>query len=166
MCRVGELMMVSVAASCVFVVMPVTDRASRPGQSQRGSDLHRHRPSPVYHSELWHYRRHVQRLFDRERNARPAHGPEGSVLQAGYHGSTNQLTARGNSSQLARQPTETNVKSSVIAVHRERPRLKVCHNMKTGRYTYSLLQYLLWVRILLWREGSCDSHALFWGILR
>lgn len=79
-------------ASRVCFFTPLTDGARGPGQSQRGPDLHRHRPSPVHHSELRHHRRHVQGLCDRERNARPAHGPERSLLQAGYHGSTNQLT--------------------------------------------------------------------------
>lgn len=75
---------------------PVTDCARSPGQSQTGTDLHRHCPSPLYHPELWHHCRHVQRHCDRERSTWPAHGPEGSLLQAGYNRSTDQLTSHWN----------------------------------------------------------------------
>lgn len=87
------------SASCVCVcvcVLSVTDGAGGSGQSQRGPNLHRYRPPPVHHSELQHYRCHVQGLRHREGNTRPAHGSEWSLLQAGHHGSTNQLTAREN----------------------------------------------------------------------
>ena len=86
---------------CVYVYVTMTDRTGRPGQSQGGSDLHRHRPSPLYHSELWHHCGHVQGLCDWAGSAWPAHGPEGSLLQAGDNRSTHQLAAQGHGSQTA-----------------------------------------------------------------
>lgn len=102
---------------CVF--MPVTDGARGPGQSQRRPDLHRYRPSPVYHSELWHYRRHVQGLCDRERNARPAHGPEGSLLQAGYHRGTDQLTAQEKQQPISKAAKRKECKGQRCRTSRE-----------------------------------------------
>ena len=106
---------------CVF---SSTDGAGSPGQSQRGTDLHRHRPSPVHHPELRHHRRHVQGLRDREGIARPAHGPEGSVLQAGYHRSTNQLSAQGCST--ISEAAKRNECKAVLLPCVERG-LEVCH---------------------------------------
>lgn len=80
------------ASVCVCVFL-MTDSARGLGQSQGGSHLHRDRPPPVHHPELQHHRRHVQGHRDREGNPRPAHGPEWSLLQAGHHGSANQLNA-------------------------------------------------------------------------
>lgn len=87
---------------CFFPRPP--DGPGRAGQSPRRSHLHRHRPPPVHHPELRHHRRHVERLRDREGNARPAHGLERGVLQAGDHRGAHQLTEpRKNGSQLARR---------------------------------------------------------------
>lgn len=103
---------------CVFLM---TDRARGLGQSQEGSHLHRDRPSPVHYPELQHHRRHVQGHRDREGNPRPAHGPEGSLLQAGHHGSTNQLNAveteKAGESCDVRMPREATVITISILRH-------------------------------------------------
>ena len=134
----------------------MTDRARGSGQSQRGPNVHRYRPSPVYHSELGHYRRHVQGLCDRERAAWPAHGPEGSLLQAGYHGSTNQLTAQANSSWLARQPRETNVRSSVNAVNRGKD-----HDWKYAKECKERKIHLFILSVFIFGFGSCYKESGF-----
>lgn len=80
----------SILCVCVFLM---ADSARCLGQSQGGSHLHCHRPPPIHYSELQHHRRHVQGHCGWEGNTRPAHGPEGSLLQAGHHGSADQLMA-------------------------------------------------------------------------
>lgn len=106
---VGKMVKAS-AGLCVFLMI---DSARRLGQSQGGSHLHCYRPSPVHYPELQHHRRHVQGHRDREGNPRPAHGLEGSLLQAGHHGSTNQLntveTEKAGESCDVRTPREAAV---------------------------------------------------------
>ena len=68
------------------------DSASRPGQSQRRSNLHCHCPSFVHHPELRYHCCHVTGDSDWKGDPWRTDGSERGLLQTCYHRSPHQLT--------------------------------------------------------------------------